>query len=399
MARGTVVKRLTKGSSLTYTEGDANLTRLDLRTPYYDVVADYSADDTGLTNATTAIQTAINDAASAGAGTVFIPAGTYLLTTGLTLPSGVRLLGEGQKSVLVANDNNITLISDTTSGNEFFYNISNLWIYAAAKTGCTAIKIFGQDVSNRALNITIQDVYISGAFAVGVSLKWAANIYLSNIKCVSCIIGILCNICADVDYIGCSSQSGVTGAGFSIIGDSGASTADEGHRMTCCSTNGQAIGLSIINQDYFHASSCSFTTDDDGCVVLVGAGHFSMNGGEVGATSGVAAIQTDSNCQFCRFDSIEVLLGTIGLDLDGTDHIVTSCVFHSNAVGQPDIILSATSARCIVSNNLCLTNTTGNVSIAEVAGGNYNSYTGNICKDAISETGANNVNANNIESY
>ena len=124
-----------------------------------------------------------------------------------------------------------------------------------------------------------------------------------------------------------------------------------------------------------------------------------MNGGEVGATSGVAAIQTDSNCQFCRFDSIEVLLGTIGLDLDGTDHIVTSCVFHSNAVGQPDIILSATSARCIVSNNLCLTNTTGNVSIAEVAGGNYNSYTGNICKDAISETGANNVNANNIESY
>jgi len=49
----------------------------------------------GKTNCTSAIQAAINSASSAGAGTLFFPAGTYN-HTGLTLKSGVNLVGIGK---------------------------------------------------------------------------------------------------------------------------------------------------------------------------------------------------------------------------------------------------------------------------------------------------------------
>lgn len=55
----------------------------------------YGADKTGVSDATTAIQNAINAASAAGGGTVYLPAGVYLLSAALTMKSQVKLLGDG----------------------------------------------------------------------------------------------------------------------------------------------------------------------------------------------------------------------------------------------------------------------------------------------------------------
>jgi hypothetical protein len=68
----------------------------------YNVVANYGADLTGKTMATSAIQEAINDASSADGGVVYVPKGIFLIGN-LTLKSRVTLYLQGG-SVLRATD-------------------------------------------------------------------------------------------------------------------------------------------------------------------------------------------------------------------------------------------------------------------------------------------------------
>jgi hypothetical protein len=56
-------------------------------------LAPYNAVANGSTDATTAIQNALNAAAAAGGGTVYVPAGIYMISTHLTVPAGVELRG------------------------------------------------------------------------------------------------------------------------------------------------------------------------------------------------------------------------------------------------------------------------------------------------------------------
>ena len=61
---------------------------------FYNVkAAPFSAQADGFTDDTAAIQNALNTAAFGGGGTVYLPSGTYLVSTHLTVPSGVELRG------------------------------------------------------------------------------------------------------------------------------------------------------------------------------------------------------------------------------------------------------------------------------------------------------------------
>lgn len=61
---------------------------------FYNVtLSPYSADKTGVNDATTAIQNALNAASGAGGGTVYLPAGQYRINTHLTVPANVELRG------------------------------------------------------------------------------------------------------------------------------------------------------------------------------------------------------------------------------------------------------------------------------------------------------------------
>jgi len=91
----------------------------------YNVKA-YGAKGTGLVNERAYIQAAI-DSASAVGGQVFIPPGTYSITTALDLKDGVKLVGSGYGSSVIkktANDNGAVI---TVSG-KYNFEISGLTI-------------------------------------------------------------------------------------------------------------------------------------------------------------------------------------------------------------------------------------------------------------------------------
>lgn len=58
--------------------------------------APYFADNSGRADCTLAIQRAVDECYAAGGGTVFLPAGKYLLTAGITVPGFVTLRGDWQ---------------------------------------------------------------------------------------------------------------------------------------------------------------------------------------------------------------------------------------------------------------------------------------------------------------
>lgn len=64
--------------------------------PTYNVKINYDAVGDGVSDDTDNIQAAIDDASAAGGGTVYVPAGIYKLTSQLSIPRYVGILGDGQ---------------------------------------------------------------------------------------------------------------------------------------------------------------------------------------------------------------------------------------------------------------------------------------------------------------
>jgi hypothetical protein len=67
-------------------------------------VIDYGAVGNGVTDDSTAIQTAFDAASAAGGGTVYLPSGTYLCNTPLVLQYGVNLVGESRTNTIIKKD-------------------------------------------------------------------------------------------------------------------------------------------------------------------------------------------------------------------------------------------------------------------------------------------------------
>lgn len=82
----------------------------------YNVVTGYSATGDGVTDDSTAIQNAINAAATAGGGVVYFPAGTYLIGTGLKQKANVRMVGVSRRAaVLKAGAATLTMVSQNAA--------------------------------------------------------------------------------------------------------------------------------------------------------------------------------------------------------------------------------------------------------------------------------------------
>ncbi len=101
-------KTLTAGPNVTITpaagsitiaaSGGGNVSNLGL----YNVMT-YGATGSGTTDDTAAIQAALNAASVAGGGCVYLPTGTYMITSKLWLWTGCRLTGDGYSSCILGN--------------------------------------------------------------------------------------------------------------------------------------------------------------------------------------------------------------------------------------------------------------------------------------------------------
>ena len=108
-------------------------------------VKDFGAIGDGLTDDTTAIQNAL-----AAHDSIYIPPGTYLLSSTITLTQRQTLIGAGQFSVLKANNNSFNVLELT----EDYITVANLRI----EQGDVGIKLFGKTrpcVQNAVTDVTI----------------------------------------------------------------------------------------------------------------------------------------------------------------------------------------------------------------------------------------------------
>lgn len=120
------------------------VTDLPVYTKNFLNVKDFGAKGDGITDDTTAIQSAITQAETIG-GTVYVPAGSYLVSTLTISKGGVTLLGDGFSSVILTSStaNNILSIN-AQSPNQIGWRISNLHFATKVKrTDGYAIALIG----------------------------------------------------------------------------------------------------------------------------------------------------------------------------------------------------------------------------------------------------------------
>jgi parallel beta-helix repeat protein len=134
--------------------------------------APYNADPTGATDSTAGIQAAISAVSAASGGYVYFPPGTYKISSALSLPGQVTLLGASAQSTLIeqvtANAHGITLSS--AAGNVNRPVIQGLLLYG---TGAgTGIGIYGAPPGNdnAIVSMAVRDVIVSNWGSWGISI-------------------------------------------------------------------------------------------------------------------------------------------------------------------------------------------------------------------------------------
>ena len=86
-------------------------------------MADGRADPTGTTSSSAGLQTVCNAAAAEGAA-VFLPKGTFKISSALTIPAGgLTIEGRGEESQLIANTANMNLITAVATGKVRLFNL------------------------------------------------------------------------------------------------------------------------------------------------------------------------------------------------------------------------------------------------------------------------------------
>jgi hypothetical protein len=160
----------------------------------YDVTqSPYNADNTGVTDARSAIQDAIDDAEAAGGGTVFFPQGTYLLDSSTLTPGA-----HSWDVALIINDDNVTLEGEGT-GRSIIIMGDELDAQMIGFAGCQNVAIKKLEVDGNSANQTdtraciytdgdvdrflIQDVYVHNSSGYGIGLQYGklTNVDLQNV--------------------------------------------------------------------------------------------------------------------------------------------------------------------------------------------------------------------------
>lgn len=161
-----------------------------------DVVKDFGADPTGITDSTVAFQNAINylnSYSSSGflatnfAGTLYMPSGTYLIGT-LTLKSNIKYQGAGMYSTRIKPINNDgsyvfdrTLNNGETMSHIIFENFSvqpdNNWWGTASSTPAS-VNAFNLTNS---VNVLMRNVMVNNISGIGLDVRTCMDSVFDNI--------------------------------------------------------------------------------------------------------------------------------------------------------------------------------------------------------------------------
>jgi len=357
---------------------------------HVDVVRDFGADNTNGSDASAAIQAAINSLIS---GVVYFPPGTYGLGSSITLKPGVMLEADDPYSTtLIARTNSVDLLrytSTTLLAGPFA--VRRLGFSSGGFTNIRHVVLNGTDSAKRISLVHLEDLYC-GPGTHGMHLRWCANVRMESVKTNTTSLGIYLDNCADTEINGGWSQNG-SGQGIYVVGGPGA--FDEGLRITGYSTNGQVKGIEVSGQDWGQISNCSLTTCTGGPLIFIAAQNWKVSGSQMATGTGAPAtpgVTADVSCVGIQIDNCLIAVNTFGVNLLGQQHVIANNRFTGNS--NVDINLLATS--CAVSGNVCHSTGTA-ASILEQAGSNHNAIAGNVTNGTVTTVGANTaVNGNNV---
>ncbi|WP_202516589.1 glycosyl hydrolase family 28-related protein [Streptomyces sp. SID161] len=149
---------------------------------WLNVVRDFGAKGDGVTDDTTAIQAAVNAASVAG-GTLYFPAGRYLLTAALTWASGVSAVGAGPRaSILQSTDQNKDCLVGTDVGS---ITLERLQLSGPGRGFGSGIR-FTRYSAPSTPSITLRDVLIQSWGGDGIFCHQLANTILHRVRVRTC---------------------------------------------------------------------------------------------------------------------------------------------------------------------------------------------------------------------
>lgn len=211
----TAIQSSTGGIDAQYLDAGAGAVARSLRTKFSEVqisVKDFGAKGDGLTDDTAAIQAAINRVVALGGGTVYVPPGTYLVSSNLSWSTvGITFLGSSRLATVIQNTNTGGGVIVVSGGNS---TIRNLTISHSSTSSGTAI------------------LFIGGSFHVVDNVTASAH--------ATCLSGtgsyIALNCSLTTTAASTAGAAAVSGATANFIGGSYVSTAGSGISASGAST-------------------------------------------------------------------------------------------------------------------------------------------------------------------
>jgi len=276
----------------------------------YDVKT-YGALGDGTTDDTSAIQAALNTAAGAGGGVVFLPTGTYI-TGNLAIDSYVTLAGTGYGSVLSAKTGTTAVLSMAHTATTVQTGVRDLKINCNYRTSCYGIK-YDANGSTSAARHQFNNVMVINA---GADAYWFDNgigeTYLTNCRAFNALghgfnvkIGM-----TDSHFVNCMAGA-CAGNGFEIAGNDDFFTACKaywsGFNSQASTWNTTSIGFHLSSVSYDQLLGCmaeqsalhGFDINNCSQVTLVGCDATSNSAGTTGGVGFNTNTVTHSSITGC----------------------------------------------------------------------------------------------------
>lgn len=223
----------------------------------------------GSTDDSTAIQSALDAANTAGGGVVYLPQGTYVLGTKLTVYDSTRLIGDGWQTVLKMDDN--AGYNGTSGVTELIWAdtktdvlIANMQLDGNKSNQTTPEFNHGIRLSDCS-RVTISNIYAhdfggnatAGEEGAGINIRGASD-FDADTVISSCVLadnggfGLGCYRAGRLVVQGCISY-GNSSHGFSLSGD--AATVRRNVLANVVSYDNAGVGINLEEQNHVIVSS------------------------------------------------------------------------------------------------------------------------------------------------